>query len=69
MNRSFSKPHEYNFCELLLPWQPPGVDASFPTRITSVQALSAHGQPYLYSVSQSNDMSPGLMLFNYWVLI
>jgi hypothetical protein len=54
LNRSFAKPHESTFfffferIKLLLPWQSPGANASFPTKITSVQAFTTHGQPYLY---------------------
>jgi hypothetical protein len=32
--------------ELLLPWKSPGVNASFPTRMTSAQAFTDHCQPY-----------------------
>jgi hypothetical protein len=45
--------------ELLLRWQSPGVNASFPTL---VHAFTAHGQPFLSFVSRQKYMSPGLIL-------
>jgi hypothetical protein len=52
----------FEIIELLLPWQSPGANKSFPSRITLVQAFTVHGQPYLWSVSWQNNMSPGLVI-------
>jgi hypothetical protein len=48
--------------ELLLPWQSPESNASYPTRIASVQAFTTRAQPCLSPVSQRNDASPGHIL-------
>jgi hypothetical protein len=67
-NRSFAKLHKFilDITEVLLPWQSPGAHAPFPT---SVHVFTARGQPHLLSVPRQNDMSPGLMLFYYQVLV
>lgn len=52
----------FNGIELFLPQHLPGVNVSFPVRITPVQAFTAHAQPYLSSVFHTDDMSPGFVI-------
>lgn len=63
-NQSFSKLSELTFdrIQLLLPWQSPGVNTSFPK---SVQALAVPRQPSISSASRQNNSSPGLVPFYY----
>jgi hypothetical protein len=51
--------HRFERIEMALPSHLPWPNASFLTRITSVQAFTACGKPYVSSVSQSVGLLHG----------